>query len=209
MKGLLLKDFYMAAKYCRMFLLIILVFAGVFLAAKSSESFSASAFPVLFASMLPVTLLSYDEKEKWHIYSGTFPYSRAQIVSSKYVFGLIVTLVVLTLFAGVFAVRMNLSGSFTGIEFLSSVAGMFTAGFVGSALTLPFIFKFGAEKGRIMYFVVIIVIFGLGTALESMKPQMSIPTEPLLLLAVTVIGTVIVYAASWLLSIAFYQKRDL
>jgi len=56
---------------------------------------------------------------------------------------------------------------------------------------------------------VIIVIFALGTALESIKPQISIPMGPLTLLAITVIGTVVVYAASWLLSIAFYQKRDL
>ena len=86
---------------------------------------------------------------------------------------------------------------------------MFTAGLIGSALVLPFIFKLGAEKGRIMYFVVIIAIFGLGTALESIKMETGFALGPITLLAVTTIGTVVVYAASWLMSISFYQKRDL
>ena len=207
MKGLLLKDFYMAVKYCRIFLFVILIFSAVSFSDKGMGFFST--FPVLMAGMLPVTLLSFDEKEKWHIYSGTFPYSRAQIVSSKYVFGLLVTLAALAFSAAVLAVRLNLSGSFKGIEFLSSVAGMFTAGLIGSALVLPFIFKLGAEKGRIMYFVVIIAIFGLGTALESIKMETGFALGPITLLAVTTIGTVVVYAASWLMSISFYQKRDL
>ena len=207
MKGLLLKDFYMTVKYCRVFLLVVLVFTAASFADKSTLTFSA--FPVLFASMIPVTLISYDEKEKWHIYSGTFPYSRAQIVSSKYVFGLLVTLAVLILSAAVLAVRLNLSGSFKGIEFLSSVAGMFTAGLIGAAVILPFIFKLGAEKGRIVYFVVFFAIFGLGTALESMKPQTGIALGPITLLAVTTIGTAVLYAVSWLVSISFYQKREL
>jgi len=207
MKGLLLKDFYMAVKYCRIFLFVILIFSAVSFSDKGMSFFST--FPVLMAGMLPVTLLSYDEKEKWHIYSGTFPYSRAQIVSSKYVFGLLVTLAALAFSAAVLAVRLNLSGSFKGIEFLSSVAGMFIAGLIGSALVLPFIFKLGAEKGRIMYFVVIIAIFGLGTALESIRMETGFALGPITLLAVTTIGTVVVYAASWLMSISFYQKRDL
>ena len=158
MKGLLLKDFYMSVKYCRIFLLIIVIFSAVSLMDDSMGFFST--FPVLIAGMLPVTLLSYDEKEKWHIYSGTVPYSRDQLVSSKYIFGLLVSLAALVFSAAVLAIRLSITNSFSVIEFLSSVAGMFTAGLLGSALVLPFIFKLGAEKGRIMYFVVIIAIFG-------------------------------------------------
>jgi ABC-type transport system involved in multi-copper enzyme maturation permease subunit len=207
MKGLLLKDFYMSVKYCRIFLLIIVIFSAVSLMDDSMGFFST--FPVLIAGMLPVTLLSYDEKEKWHIYSGTFPYSRDQLVSSKYIFGLLVSLAALVFSAAVLAIRLSITNSFSVIEFLSSVAGMFTAGLLGSALVLPFIFKLGAEKGRIMYFVVIIAIFGLGMAYENLNVNTGLILGPAAILAVTTIGTVILYAVSWLMSISFYRKREL
>jgi ABC-2 type transport system permease protein len=207
MKGLLLKDFYMAVKYCRVFLIVILVFSVISFADGSVSFFST--FPVLMAGMLPVTLLSYDEKEKWHIYSGTFPYSRAQIVSSKYVFGLLTDLAVLGFSVAVMAIRLTMSGTFETASFLSSAAGLFIAGLTGSALILPFIFKLGAEKGRIMYFVVIIAIFGLGTALEKIKLEMTIQMAPAPMLAISVVASITLFAASWLASISFYQKREL
>jgi hypothetical protein len=72
----------MTVKYCRIFFCHTVLSAFSF-GRRVSVSFPPFRFD---GRMLPVTLLSYDEKEKWHIYSGTFPYSRAQIVSSKYVF---------------------------------------------------------------------------------------------------------------------------
>lgn len=204
---MLLKDFYMTVKYCRIYLFIIVIFTAVSFLDNSMGLFST--FPILIAGMLPVTLLSYDEKEQWHIYSGTFPYFRSQIVSSKYVFGLLVTLSALIFSAAALAIRLSISNSFNIIEFLSSVGCMFTAGLIGSALVLPFIFKLGAEKGRIMYFVVIITIFGLSMALENVKMETNIDIGSIPLLGVTVLATAIVYAVSWLMSISFYRKRDL
>lgn len=207
MKGLLLKDFYMTVKYCRILLVFIVIFSAASLADGNMGFFST--FPVLMAGMLPVTLLSYDEKEKWHIYSGTFPYSRTQIVSSKYVFGLLATLAALVLSASVLAVRSYTSGTFAAVSFLSTVAGMLAAGLAGSALVLPFIFKLGAEKGRIMYYVVIIAVFALGTAIQGVKTETGFTVGPLTLIAMTSVGAVVLFAASWIASVFFYRKREL
>lgn len=59
MKGLLLKDFYMARKYCRAYVVIAVVFS--LLAVWGNTSFLL-AYPVLLASVIPVNLISYDEK---------------------------------------------------------------------------------------------------------------------------------------------------
>lgn len=87
MKGLLLKDFYMTAKYCRSFLLIVVVFLAVSFFGKDNVFFIL--YPVLISSMIPVTLMSYDEHDKWNVYSLTLPYTRGQLVSAKYLTGLI------------------------------------------------------------------------------------------------------------------------
>ncbi|NMP37237.1 MAG: ABC-2 transporter permease [Clostridiales bacterium] len=97
MKGLLLKDFYMIGKYCRSFVLILTVFLVVSCFGNDNTFFII--YPVLIAGMIPVTLISYDEREKWHIYSETLPYTRAQFVSVKYLIGLLFELTVFLLSA--------------------------------------------------------------------------------------------------------------
>lgn len=82
MKGLLLKDIYMAVKYCRVYFLIAVVFAVAFV---WSDNFFLAVYPVFLVGALSVNLLSYDEKCKWSLYAGTFPYTRTQLVSVKYI----------------------------------------------------------------------------------------------------------------------------
>ena len=86
MKGLLLKDLYLAAKHCRAFLLVAVVFLGVSFA--GDENIFFIVYPTLITSMIPMTLISYDERDRWTQYSAALPYSRGQLVSSKYLIGL-------------------------------------------------------------------------------------------------------------------------
>ena len=58
MKGLLLKDLYQLWKYCRTFLLIVVVFLGV--SFVSPENLFFSLYPAMICGVLPMTLLSYD-----------------------------------------------------------------------------------------------------------------------------------------------------
>ena len=90
MKGLVLKDFYLLTRYCRNFLLV----AFVFLVMYISNPGNTAAITMLCAvtGILPITLLSYDEREGWITYCQTLPYTKAQYVSAKYVMGLFVCL---------------------------------------------------------------------------------------------------------------------
>ena len=92
MKGLLRKDLYLMIKYCRLFFILIIVFS--FAGAWNNNLFFA-LYPITISSIIPVNLLSYDEKSNWSLYACTFPCSRKEIVSSKY----ILTICTLTLSA--------------------------------------------------------------------------------------------------------------
>ena len=70
MKGLLRKDFYMLWSYCRSFLVLILVFSLVSLAQPNAFY---TIYPVMIASMLPISVISYEERCKWNIYCQTLP----------------------------------------------------------------------------------------------------------------------------------------
>ena len=104
MKGLLLKDWYMMRKYCRIYLVICLGF--LFLSLMDSENMFFVFYPCLLTGIVPVNLLAYDERSRWLQYSGTLPYTRAQIVSGKYLIGLLIQAAVLSATGIVQSIRM-------------------------------------------------------------------------------------------------------
>ena len=87
MKGLLLKDWYMMKKYCRSYVLIAVVFIALSLVSSGNMFFVF--YPCLLCGIIPVNLLGYDERSRWMQYSGTLPYTKRQIVSAKYLIGLL------------------------------------------------------------------------------------------------------------------------
>ena len=80
MKGLLLKDFYTITKSLRAFLLIVVILAVM-------PGTNMAAFAVVYASLLPVTALSYDERCHWERLAAMSPWSSRDIVVSKYLLG--------------------------------------------------------------------------------------------------------------------------
>lgn len=205
MKGLLLKDGYAVVKYCRAYLLVLFVFLAVSCYGNMFFVF----YPVLFAGMIPVTLIAYDEREKWHVYCDTLPCSRAQFVSAKYLTGLLLEVAAFLLSAATQAFRMHNSGSFDGREYLGLLVGIFCVGFIGPSFLMPFVFKFGAEKGRIAYYVVIALICAGGTILVSGGVPANAQPRAAGGLVIAVAIAVVLYALSWALSILFYKKRSL
>ena len=103
MKGLLLKDFYLMAGYCKSFLLVSAVFIGLFVVEPSNFFF------LLMLCILPTTLLSYDEREHWNVYSQVFPVTRGQYVSVKYLIGLLCSVLVALVVAALYGLSWLLS----------------------------------------------------------------------------------------------------
>lgn len=208
MKGLLLKDFYMTLKYCRAYLLIVAVFILVSFAGDDNLFFVF--YPCLLTGMIPVTLLAYDERSKWNEYCGTLPYSKAQIVSAKYLMGLFTQIFVLTLSAIAQAVKMNLTGTFVLSSYLVMMTILFIMSCVASSISLPFMFKLGVEKGRIAYFVMIgFVCAGSVAASSIFRTSLQTTISFSGILPLICITAVAIYALSWYLSIVFYKKREI
>lgn len=208
MKGLLLKDFYMLKKYYRTYLLIVVVFTAASLVGDDNMFFTF--YPVLLCGMIPVSLLGYDERSRWIEYSGTLPYTKAQIVSSKYIIGLSAQIIVLLVTGIAQGIKMSKNGGlFANNYFLALMLGIFImAAF--SSFCLPFIFKFGMEKGRMAYYVMIgFICAGGWGASKLLKGGLKIGTQVnavLLMLALAGIG---IYVLSWYLSIVFYKRREI
>ena len=146
MKGLLLKDFYMAAKYCRAYILIGIVFIAVSFAGADSQNMFFVFYPCLLCGMIPVNLLAYDERSRWIEYSGTMPYTKAQIVSGKYLLGVIVQGAMLIVVGIAQAVRMHMAGTFQLGSYALIMSGILAMATITSSISLPFMFRWGVEK---------------------------------------------------------------
>ena len=201
MKGLLLKDFYMLFCYCRLFLLVIAVFLAAGMLTETDMTFLF--IPCMFAGLLPVTLQAYDERSGWCRYSGVLPYTRAQLVSVKYLLSLLLGCAVVLL-AGVAYLLPAGAAEPSGLASLLAVAASLTLIF--PALLMPFVFRFGSEKGRIAYLILVGGLCAGGLLLfngEHELPQLENGWQWLLIGAAALL-----YTGSWLLSVAIYQARE-
>lgn len=208
MKGLLLKDLYMTKKYCRSFLLLIVVFTAV--SVFGNDSAFMIFYPCMVTGMIPVTLLSYDEREKWNEYAGTLPYDRADLVSVKYIMALLLGAVMVVFSTAAQTAKLLIRGTFTPGELLSLLMTFIVVSLIVPTLMLPFFFRFGVEKGRVAYYVTIGVICGGLAVLSGVGDGTGGLFAGRTLSGFTALVLVaVLFAVSWRLSVCFYQRREI
>lgn len=211
MKGLLLKDIYMV-KSCRTVFLIDAVFIAISFFSKENVMFLM--YPTLISGMLPITLLSLDERNRWVQYSGTLPCTRFRIVSEKYIIGLLISLATTIFVLICMIVRTNIFHDLTAFDSVIFSVGIFAVSFIFPALCLPFCFKFGTEKGRIAFFILFALIAaGFAAATNGGDIEKIIiaieKSNPALVMAISAASIIAIYIASWAISAAIYKNKEI
>lgn len=195
MKALIQKDVYVIWKQMRIFIVVILLLSMV------NNTFNA-VFLLIWSSMLPYTAMAYDERSHWNQLAAMMPYSRREIVLSKYVLGWLCMAV-----AGALSLVMQMViGQFSGhVTSFSTLLTSLCLGAVSLAVTLPMILHFGVERGRMIFMVVVFgTIIGASVLLDAVDalPSLSLPVMALLPLA-----AVIATAVSIPLSMKLYKAN--
>ncbi len=189
MKGLLLKDVYVLTAQMRFFLVLILLFAVI-------PSYSMSGFAIIYAAMLPYTSIAYDERSKWDQLAGMMPYSTRQVVLSKFMLGYLCVAI---------ATAVSLLSALVIPGGKASPSSLLTAACVAltiMAVTLPFMLRFGVERGRMLFILVIVAAAcGSMTAMETINesgaalPQVLTLGAPVLAVAANLISLPISFRA--------------
>ena len=205
MKGLLQKDLYMIWRYGRTLLLISLVFLAVSVMGENRDNFFFVIYPVLFGGVLPVTLISYEERCGWNSWCDTMPVSRTTVVNARYVCTFLCFLALYLLTLAVQAVVRIPRGEGKALLELAQVLP--AMGLVTPAVMLPVTLRWGVEKGRLVYYVVIGLLVALGLILFQNIRDLG-GTLPPLVMGLSLPLTLLVFAASWLLSVRIYQNRE-
>lgn len=154
-----------------------------------------------------MTLLSYDNVSRWESYSRTFPYSEGQLVAVKYLislFAVLATALVTVLAYGA------IQGGTDWMALLSMGCMVLALGLLTPALMLPWVFKFGAEKGRIVFYVVLVLLMlvcGVFVGFSN-SMEMGLPGSFTLIGPMTLGAAILLFAGSWVLSKAFSKRRE-
>ena len=209
MKGLLLKDGYQTVSQMKTMYLTVAVILVVWMFSTSDSYAFPISYAAIFLGVLPVTLLGYDQNSGWVEYSLTLPVSKKVLVAEKYLVGLLcaaASVVIGGLFVVVLSLRKGAALDGTALFFVGN--GVNTI-LLMNGISLPLMYRFGAEKARMIYILTFAgfgaLIAGGGALVDEFQTngrfQASIGLGAALFVVVLVL-----YVLSWRLSVAWYGK---
>lgn len=218
MTGLLIKDIKLLQKQSRFFLLFVLCY-GIFLIGGGPEySLFLICYLTFVFTMFSISSFSYDEYDNCMAFLLSLPVERKDYVKEKYVFSILMSfggwlLSILLLFVVVMIRRMQVDWT----EYIGVSLIYLTGVWLFQSVSLPLIFRFGSEKGRICSFAVlgiftgILFYFGKHGLFDNIKSGLGglayadgILELGIILTAVALAGLLISYHISG----CFMKKRD-
>ena len=220
MTGLILKDFWVMQKTLRYYLLLMAVYA--MLAMTGTFTYSIiSAFAVMLGSVAPMSAFAYDEQAKWDKFAAATPVGRRGVVKARYLYTLLLLLGggALSILVTTVVVRFGKAEVEVWWEPLVVTGVVLLLGMALNTVILPLLFKFGAEKSRVISMAIFVGVFGGMAALswvsDNGRGELSglldslAALPPALLIAVPV---AVIFALFWLsyrVSVGIYQKKEL
>lgn len=206
MKGLLLKDWYVLLKQGRIMFFLI-VFYTV-LSVNGNEAFGA--FASVFVSVLPLTLMGIDERNKWDILATAMPYRKRDIVLSRYLIvalGLFILGAVYFISAFVYNIFLDKTGELFQVE--ASVITI-AVGLIYPTFSLPIVFRLGVEKARLWSIISTGGLAGIGAVF--MYNKFSVTAEIINFLLdnrwFIIVVSILLFMLSAAVSVRLYEKRE-
>ena len=216
MKGLLEKD--LRLMLSRKQSILIFIVASLFVAFTMEGSFVVSYLTMLF-TVIAISTLSYDEYDNGFAFLMTLTFSRKTYVREKYIFTLlaeitawIVSVILYYAVNMIKGVRLDLLSEAPVLLMYLPLL------FLMACMMLPIQFRFGAEKSRTAYFIVIgglavllFIVFKLigsgDGSIDIIETALSFLLSPVGIITVTAVFLILV-AVSYLLSVRIMEKKE-
>ncbi len=217
MTGLILKDLLILRKTLRSYLFMLIVYVGIAFTGVWSADI-VGVLLVVMVVMLPMNVFAYDKQAKWDTYGLALPVGRTKTVAARYLCVLLLCLLSVGLTA-ILGVMLYAAGRVEEpVEFLVSCSVMGLMSVLVNAIMLPFLYKFGPERARMMFFgimggivlLVVAALFPLGGLewLKSLELAEPTPAQAAAIPAVAAVAGLALLAVSFLLSRHFYGAKD-
>lgn len=163
---------------------------------------------VLFCITIIMQSFSMDEKSSIHLLLNSLPYSRKEIVSSKYIGACVFTfLILLTIFIGNLIIHREII-EWEQLLFITSIVAVF----ISFAFPFSYLFKsqylmFAFVVSFILYFIIVNkFIPDLNDRLREVI-QMILSFDNSLLYLGVMLSVVLLYIFSWMFSVRVYSRK--
>ena len=216
MKGLIIKDLCVLKNQMKT-LLLVLAFFIIFSIINEDATFILFLVP-FYMIMILITTFNYDEFNKWDSFCNSLPLSRKEIVKSKYILFNATSLIVLILGIIASLIIPNFIENITFESIFASIIGVAFGICLVISLLIPFYYKFGSQKGRIMLFLCIVILALLIGAITSLDIFNNIELMNLInnlnnlslgmFALLLIIVTVIIMTISYYISIKIYSNKE-
>ena len=219
-KGLIVKDFQTIKSYQSTILSMMIIFI-VCSFLNNDLMTSLPIFMPLCFGMIGISSFSYDNLAKTDKYILTFPVNKKDVVKARYIYILILTLLGALLgFAFTFIAQGIKTSIFFDKEFLSNILaiiiGSFSAIMFLQVFQIPIMYKFGAEKGRIIQMIMIVALMLCVSLIATTFMKLfKISLDNLVvmlkdyLIAILGIIAIISYILSFIISCKIYEKKEI
>lgn len=207
MKGLLYKEWAtLTSSYKQTVFFIAFLYGGISI--LTGQTGMAYALLVVF-SILITSTISFDENSHWDIYARTLPVTPAQLVGSKYLFGLCG--LALGTVCTVLIVALN--NVLPPLECLAALLACGSMALLLVALLLPLSYRFNSVKARSWLFLIIGVLGGCIGLVASVSPdlmQLFNASDEVLLtgLVAAFVGLLAVYFVSYKVCVGIYNRKE-
>lgn len=214
MKGLIKKDILLTKSLMKSYIIIILAFSVMSI---TTENDSLTLMIPIFGIMACLSTLSYDNYYKWDAFALTLPINRKDSIRAKYIlamlFTIIFALVSVTINLGINIIQNT---PIDVINMLTSLFGSIFAAVLTISFSLPMMYKFGSENGRIIMFIVFLIIGAVViTTTELFKGVIdqafvfsAISFISTYLLPILIVSIIIIITISYQCSLKIYLKKE-
>jgi hypothetical protein len=208
MLGMIKKDIFMIRNNLKTLLLAIIIYFFYTMMFDMDMSF---ILPFMIM-MICISTFSYDDYNNWHSFATTLPKGKINIVKSKYITTIVLTIIATIISMIVTCIISNFKTTVNFSDAISSISGYLFAIFILVSILFPFLFKYGAEKGRIVMFILGMGIFAVFILLKKVI-NISIPTNIITFfdsygLIIFLVLSVIFISVSYLISKKIYLKKE-
>lgn len=221
MKGLIIKDLLQLKSYLKTLIVFMFIFICVSLEPKNtSVDGILTIMMTLGLGMFGIATFTYDEMAKANKYILTFPLNKKEVVLSKYILQIVLTITgaVLGMALTIIISLVLNKGIPNFIDLISTaLGGILGIGLVES-IQIPCIYKVGAEKGRIyMFILTIVAAFGVGAIVmlgEKIASNFSVNLDSInnvleTFFPIVLLGLIFLeYFISYKISYKIYSKKE-
>lgn len=214
MKSLLYKDFCILKKLLVTYAVFTLLYGAIMI--SSGDSMFLGGVILLLAGMMPISAMGGDEQSKWWRFGQILPVSRRQMASEKYLLGLLSVFAGLPVALGLILLARTLRGELTAQNLFADcllLAVLLVGSLVQIAVSLPFTFWLGVERGRIALIALVCGCMAgggwlAGSLLETPALLAQIFARPVLLVVLVLAAVAALLAVSWAVSQKLLSKKE-